>query len=341
MTRQSDPEQENARTTETAATGSIGASDPAAGPGTSSSNGDGSAYAGTSGFGGTVSRAGSAVRRWWLPEIPFARVAIMRAVIYLFLLYDIFYLRNDVIPHGHSPELYEPLWIGRVLPLPEPSVGLAQTLQVLIVVGSLVAATGRLPRLAGWTVAICYFEWLILSMSFGKVDHDHLALIIAVFALPTIGRARLTDDGASPAAGWAFRCIQVSVIFTYFGSALAKWVRNGAPFAWANGAVLTWAFIRRATDLARWSLDYPWLLRIAQWVMLTAEFLSPIVLFVKGKLLYLGAGFFLTFHLVTYLTLGIHFLPTVVCWLAFFPTEKLLPDRFRRASAPQPAEATA
>jgi hypothetical protein len=271
------------------------------------------------------------VARWWLPEIPHARVAIMRAVIYLFLIYDIFFFRNDVIPHGYSPELYQPLWIGRALPLPEPSVGLAQALQVIIVVGALIAATGRLPRLAGWTVALCYFEWLILSMSFGKVDHDHLALIVAAFVLPTIGRARFTDPGRSRAGGWAFRCIQVAVIFTYFGAALAKWVRNGAPFMWGNSAVLTWAFIRRGSSIARWSLDYPWMLRIGQWVMLIAEYLSPAVLFLRGRWLYLAAGFFLIFHLVTYLTLGIHFLPTVICWLAFFPTEKLLPRRLRPA----------
>ncbi|WP_205857241.1 hypothetical protein [Phytoactinopolyspora endophytica] len=331
MTRRFDPEQD-------VASGSEPAVGSASEPLGADAHGVATRVAGGSADSGTWRRVGSHVRAWWMPELPFARVAIMRAAIYLFLLYDIFYLRNDVIPHGHTPELYEPLWIGRALPLPEPSVGLAQTLQVLIVVGSLVAATGRLPRLAGWTVALCYFEWLILSMSFGKVDHDHLALVIAVFVLPTIGRARLSDHGGSPAAGWAFRCIQVSVIFTYFGSALAKWVRNGAPFAWANGAVLSWAFIRRATDLARWSLDYPWLLRIGQWVMLIAEFLSPIVLFVKGKWLYFGAAFFLTFHLVTYLTLGIHFLPTVICWLAFFPTEKLLPGRFRHTSDQQPVE---
>lgn len=283
----------------------------------------------------TWKRVTARVAEWWAPEVPYARIAIMRAAIYLFLIYDILYLRNDAIPHGYAPELYQPLWIGRVLPLPEPSVGLAQTLQVIIIAGSLVAATGRLPRLVGWTVALCYFEWLILSMSFSKVDHDHLALVIAVFVLPTLGRARLTDRGSTQAGGWALRCIQVAVIFTYFGSAMAKWVRNGTPFAWANGAVLTWAFIRRATDLARWSLDYPWLLRMGQWVMLIAEYLSPVVLFLRGKWLYFGAAFFLTFHLVTYLTLGIHFLPTVICWLAFFPTEQLLQGL--RELRPRPA----
>ncbi len=279
------------------------------------------------------------VAGWWTTPVPLARTAVFRAIVYLFLLYDIFFLVNDVVPHGYAPELYQPLFIGRVLPLPTPSPALVHSLQVVLVVGALVAATGRLPRLAGWIVALCYLEWLIIGMSFGKVDHDHLALLVALWVLPTVGRARFTDTTPSEAAGWAFRCIQVAVVATYVGSAFVKWVRNGAPFAWGGGAVFTWAIIRRGTELVSWVLDYPWMLRIAQWMLLIAEFLSPVVLFLHGKALVLAVGFYLSFHLVTYLSLGIHFLPTVVCWLAFFPLERIVPllGRLvaRRATTPE------
>jgi hypothetical protein len=279
------------------------------------------------------------VVRWWTAPIPLARVAVFRTVVYLFLLYDIFVLVNDVVPHGYAAELYRPLFIGRVLPLPEPSPPLVHTLQVVLVAGALVAATGRLPRLAGWVVAVCYLEWLIIGMSFGKVDHDHLALLVAMWVLPTVGRARFGDLTPSEAGGWAFRCVQVATIATYVGSAFAKWSRNGAPFAWGGSAVFTWAIIRRGTEFIDWILEYPWLLRISQWMLLIAEFLSPVVLFLRGKALLLAAGFFLSFHLVTYLSLGIHFLPTVICWLAFFPLEKLIPPVRRRTPAPTPAPA--
>jgi hypothetical protein len=273
---------------------------------------------------------------WWTTPVPLARVAIFRTVVYLFLLYDIFVLVNDVVPHGYAAELYRPLFIGRVLPLPEPSPVLVHTLQVLLVIGALVAATGRLPRLAGWVVAVCYLEWLVIGMSFGKVDHDHLALLVALWVLPTVGRARFGDLTPSEAGGWAFRCIQVATIATYVGSAFAKWSRNGAPFAWGGSAVFTWAIIRRGTEFIDWILEYPWLLRISQWMLLIAEFLSPVVLFLHGKALLLAVGFFLGFHLVTYLSLGIHFLPTVICWLAFFPLERLVPPVRRRQPAPTP-----
>ncbi|MBD0292361.1 MAG: hypothetical protein ICV70_02135 [Jiangellaceae bacterium] len=260
---------------------------------------------------------------WWTSPVPVARIAVFRTIVYLFLLYDIFVLVNDVVPHGHAAELYRPLFVGRVLPLPEPSPVLVQTLQVVLVVAALVAATGRLPRLAGWVVAVCYFEWLVIGMSFGKVDHDHLALLVAVWVLPTVGRARHDDRTPTEAGGWALRCVQVATIATYVGSGFAKWVRNGSPFAWANSAVFTWAIIRRGTDLIVWVLDFPWILRISQWMLVLAEFVSPVVLFLRGRALLLAVGFFLSFHLVTYLSLGIHFLPTVICWLAFFPLERL------------------
>lgn len=281
---------------------------------------------------------------WWVPPIPLARVAVLRAVVYLFLLFDIFFLSNDVIAHGYAPELYRPTWIARVLMLPSPTPELGEVLRLVIIVGALVAATGRLPRLAGWSVAAAYLTWLLYSVGFGYVYHDHMALVVAVWVLPTSGRARFTDARRSEAAGWAFRCTQVAVVLTYFGSACMKWIRNGSPIIWANSAVFSWAILRRGSDLVRWTLETPMLLRIGQWVLITAEFLSPIVLFLRGRALALSIGFFLGFHLMTYLALGIHFLPTVICWLAFMPLERLVPYVRRRVAAlrgerGQPADA--
>jgi len=273
----------------------------------------------------SLTRAGGAVVNWWCSPVPLARVAVLRVAIYLFVLYDIFFLTDDVIPMAYAPQFYQPTLIGRVLPLPEPTVALAQTLQIVIIVAALVAATGYLPRVAGWTVAVAYFEWMIISQGYGYVSHDHLALMVAVAVLPTIGRARFGERDSSEAAGWAFRCIQVATIATYFYSAVVKWVRSGSPATWANGAVFIWALMRRGSDMFRWLTDYPWVLIIAQWGLLIIEFLSPVVLFLRRRALYAAVAMFLGFHLMTYLALGIHFLPTVVCWLAFLPLERVVP----------------
>lgn len=280
-------------------------------------------------------RAARAAVAWWVRPAPLARVAVLRAVLYLFVVWDVLYLTNDVLGHAYAPDLARPLLLSRLLHLPGPSVPLAWTLLVLVVVASLVAATGRLPRVAGWTAGIAFLLWMLDSQGFSYVSHDHMALVLALLVLPTVGRARFTDTGSSEAAGWAIRVIQVATVLTYFGSAVVKWVRAGSPWAWANGSVFVWAILRRGSDVIRWTLEVPVLLHVGQWVLLVAEFLAPVALALRGRLLLALVAFFLVFHAMTFAALGIHFLPTAVCWLAFAPTERLVPwvqDRAARVA---------
>ncbi len=270
-------------------------------------------------------RAGRAVVAWWVRPVPLARIAVLRTVLYLFVVWDVLYLTNDVLGHAYAPDLARPLLLSRLLHLPGPSVPLAWTLLVLVVVASLVAATGRLPRLAGWTAGIAFLLWMLDSQGFSYVSHDHMALVLALLVLPTVGRARFTDTGSSEAAGWAIRVIQVATVLTYFGSAVVKWVRAGSPWAWANGSVFVWAIMRRGSEAIRWTLEVPVLLHVGQWVLLVAEFLAPVALALRGRLLLALVAFFLVFHAMTFVALGIHFLPTAVCWLAFAPSERLVP----------------
>lgn len=53
------------------------------------------------------------------------------------------------------------------------------------------------------------------------------------------------------------------------------------------------------------------------------ELLTPVVLFLRGRLLVLALGGLAAFHVMTYLAIEIHFLPTVVCLPAFLPLERL------------------
>ena len=55
------------------------------------------------------------------------------------------------------------------------------------------------------------------------------------------------------------------------------------------------------------------------------EFCSPVILWLKGRWQLMGALFFIGFHVANTAILLIHFLPTVVCWLAFAPLERILP----------------
>jgi hypothetical protein len=172
---------------------------------------------------------------------------------------------------------------------------------------------------------------VLIGMSDGKVDHDHLALVVALWVLPTVApdKARVgslyADQTQSEAAGWAIRCIQISVIATYFLSAIAKLRGAGWTLAWPNSAILTWAIVRRPNPVGLWLVQHPWMLHVMQWVGIIGEFLSLVVLWLRGRWQLLGALFFLGFHLANTVILGIHFLPTVICWLAFAPLERIVP----------------
>ena len=267
--------------------------------------------------------------RWFMPELPLARVAVFRVFIYIFIIIDVLTISGDVIAHGWTPEFYQPLWLARVLHIPAVSVVGAQILLAVIIVSSLLAAAGIVQRLSGWAAALSFGAWMFYTQGYGYVAHDHMALVIAAFVLPTIGAARFRDVATTSArAGWALRVVQISVVLTYFYSVLMKWIASGNIAHWGNGAVIIWALMRRGAEWSKPFLEMPGLLIAAQWATLVFEFLSPIALFLKGKWLYGVVAFFCLFHLMTYLALGIHFLPTVICWAAFLPLEKLVPKRF-------------
>jgi hypothetical protein len=276
-------------------------------------------------------RTASTWTGWFFPKVPMARIAWLRTVLYLFVILDMHAFVRDTRLKGESPGLYQPLFLARLFELPKPSVAITNTLYVVLLVTCLVAASNRLPRLSGWIVAPAFTWWVLIGMSDGKVDHDHLALVVALWVLPTVGRARYSDQTRSESAGWAVKCIQIAVIATYALSAVAKLRSGGWLPKWPSSAVLTWAIVRRPHALGEWLLNYPWVLIVMQWIGFIGELLSPIVLWLKGRWLLFAALFFLGFHVANTALLLIHFLPTAVCWLAFAPLERIPVRRRTRA----------
>lgn len=267
----------------------------------------------------------NAVERFLAPSLPLARVAWLRHIIYPFVLLDVLWIVTDPIPHGDvPPSLYRGLVVRDVLHLPAPSHLYVRVLLGVVVVSAVVAATGRLPRLAGWVCAVGMLDWVSNAFAYSKVDHDHFALVVALFVLPTVGRARVGDvDLRSQAAGWAIRMVQIGAVSIYFLSASAK-VRFGG-WGWANGATLIWALTRRPNGIGPWVGSHPTLTHALQWVVMVAEFCSPVLLWLRGRALYAALAFWAGFHLSTYLMLKIHFLPLAVCLLSFLPLERLSP----------------
>ena len=265
---------------------------------------------------------------WFMPVVPESRVAVLRTVLYLFVIIDIHPFVRDPIPLSRHPELHQPLMIESLLRLPPPSVPVTITLYLILIVGCLVAAANVLPRLAGGVVAAAFTWWAAIGMSYGKVDHDHLALVVALWVLPTVGviadRWRSVDRSAQ--AGWALKCIQISVIFTYSLSALTK-IRSGgwSVTSWPDSSILLWAIVRRPHGLGQFLLPYPELLHVIQWLTFTAELTAVVVLLLRGRALLAAALFWMGFHVFTLAILYINFAPTAICWLAFAPLERLAP----------------
>ena len=285
-------------------------------------------------------RALGAVRGFWTRPVPLARIAVFRTIAYLFVPVDVFLTTAWVSAHADVPTAYyQPLVIGQLLPLPTPTPTVVLVVQWALVATALAAATGRAPRLLGSAVFLLYLEWMVIAMSYGKVDHDRIAYLVALAVLPTIGVARWRDRRSSEAAGWAMAAVFVTVMLTYFLAAWAK-MRFGG-WDWATGSTITRAVIRRGTVLSEWTLDVPGLLTAAQWGMLVVEFAAPLMLLVRSDRARVAlVVFLLGFHLMVFGGLRIIFLPHCVAILSIVPWERF-PDavaevrrRLRRERTP-------
>ncbi|PRY51826.1 hypothetical protein LY71_101198 [Geodermatophilus tzadiensis] len=262
------------------------------------------------------------LRGFWTRPVPLARIAVFRTLAYLFVPVDVFLTTAWVSAHADVPTAYyQPLVVGRLLSLPTPTPTVVLVVQWALVACALAAATGRAPRLLGSAVFLLYLEWMVIAMSYGKVDHDRIAYLVALAVLPTIGVARWRDRRSSEAAGWAMAAVFVTVMLTYFLAAWAK-MRFGG-WDWATGSTITRAVIRRGTALSDWTLDVPGLLTAAQWGMLVAEFAAPLMLLVRSDRARVAlVVFLLGFHLMVFGGLRIIFLPHCVAILSILPWER-------------------
>jgi hypothetical protein len=268
--------------------------------------------------------------RWWFQPVPLGRVAAMRTLVYLFIPIDVLASTGWVLAHKDVPtSLYQPLLIARVLSLPSPTYPVVLTVFAALMACTLVAATGRAPRVLGTAVFLLYLQWMVIAMSYGKVDHDRFGFLVALAVLPTVGRARWGDPTSSERAGWAMRVTQIAVVATYF---LASWAKlRFGGIEWLTGATLTRAVLRRGNPLSSWTTHVPGLLVGFQFFLMGFELLSPIVFFVSERWRRLIVVGFYLFHLMTFAAIGISFLPHCVAMTSFLPLERVRPLDWLRA----------
>jgi hypothetical protein len=262
--------------------------------------------------------------KWLFSPVPLGRIAAFRTLVYLFVAADLVIFTPWVRAHANTPgELYQPLLAGRLLHLPTPTPLIVHSIFWALIVLAVAAATGRAPRLLGWAVFALYFEWMIIAMSYGKVDHDRFGFLVALAVLPTVGRARHGDKTLSAAGGWALRVTQIAVVCTYFLAAWAKLRFGGVD--WPTGAVLAQAIIRRGTWLADQIAVVPGLLIVSQFGIIAFELLSPLIFVVPQRWRWAVVTFFYSFHLMTFATITISFAPHLVALTSFLSLEKVRP----------------
>jgi hypothetical protein len=267
-----------------------------------------------------------AVTGWWFPPIGRGRVAALRLIAYVFIPIDVLVTTSWVGRHGDvGVALYQPLFLDRLLHLPVPTptvvtfVRLALLLATAVALAAGFTRSDRAVRASGVAVAALYLWWMLIAMSFGKVDHDRFGFLLLLFVLPTVGTARLGDRTPSAAAGWAVRMVQVAAVATYFLAAWAK-VRIGG-WGWVNGATLAWAIVRRGTWFSHWMLHVPSFLRTVQWLMVIGELSSPVLFALRRRAQVAVVVALFVFHLLTFAAIGIIFLPHLVALTSFLPLE--------------------
>jgi hypothetical protein len=274
---------------------------------------------------------------WLFAPVPLGRIAAFRALVYAFVTLDLLVFTPWVRSHANTPgDLYQPLQIGRLLHLPTPTHLLVWSVFWALLILSTAAAFGRAPRILGWAVFALYLEWMVIAMSYGKVDHDRVGLLVALAVLPTVGRARFGDKTLSDSAGWSLRLTQIVVVCAYFLSAWAKLRFGGLD--WPTSAVLAQAFIRRGTWLADQVAVIPGALIVAQFGIIIFELLSPLIFAVPRRWRWIGVALFYSFHLMTFALVTISFIPQMIALASFLPLERLRPvDRLRRRFRPHEA----
>jgi hypothetical protein len=292
-------------------------------------------------------RIGNRFMRWLFAPVPLGRVAALRTLTYLFIVFDVLvYSEAARLKETVPTELYVPLHVDAVLfPfIPDPSTVVVQTCFWGLLILSPIAAIGIFPRLLGSIIFLLYFEWMLVFNSYGKVDHDRFAFLVALAVLPTIGRARHGDKTLSAKAGWAFRLVQLSVVATYFLAAWAKLRFGGLEWLW--GTSLTWAILRRGTEWSNWMLDHVWMIKTSQVGIIAFELMSPIIFFVNDRIRPYIVAYFYVFHLVTWLAITISFAPHLIAMTSFLALERVRPLHWirlgfdRAIGRMRPAEAT-
>jgi hypothetical protein len=115
----------------------------------------------------------------------------------------------------------------------------------------------------------------------------------------------------SQQAGWALKCIQISVVFTYFLVRVDQDPKRRLEHHQLAGELDPALGDRSSTTRPGPIPACPIrsLLHLMQWLSFTAELTAVVVLWLRGRALLAAAVFWMGFHVFTLAMLYIHFAP--------------------------------
>ena len=255
--------------------------------------------------------------RYWFDPVPAERVDVFARIVAATVLFTVFVTDQWNTIHEHAPrDFYRPVLLARVLHLGPPTSATMTALRIVLAVGAVWMFTRRAPRAAAASVFVSYVVWLLWAFSWSKVDHDRLTIVVALLVLALTPRVGAAVEQLS---GWALRVVQVVFVLAYPFSAWAK-IRFGG-WGWMSSATFARAIVRRGSSLGDALLSHPGLLVAGQWAFIAFEVVTLVLLFPRApRWLRVAAliGVFLL-HLMTFLMIGISFLPHTICLTAFLP----------------------
>lgn len=264
---------------------------------------------------------------WWFRPAPLERLHVFRVLVYLYVPLDVLTTRW-VQHHGLVPaSWYEPLWFARLLHIPAPTRTSMAIVVALLLVVPFVGAAGFARRVVAPAVALLYSYWAFVAFTYGKVDHDRVALLTALAVLCTVPwrappeRSGGVNGGDDTRAGWALSMVQASFMLTYFLAGVTKLLVGGP--GWVTSTTLERAITRRGTMFGDVLLDFPiWVLYAMQFLILAFELTAPAML-LRNRIGRIYVWSAILFHVVSLVGITIYFRSHLVCVIAFFPLERL------------------
>ena len=270
---------------------------------------------------------GARWRRYWFDPVSVERLDVFARIIAVVVAYTAASKDGWAAQHVDAPAaFYQPVLLARIIHLGPPTATTLLIVRAVVVIAAVWMVTRRAPRAAAATALVSYTIWLLWAFSWSKVDHDRLTIVVALLVLALTPR---TGPAVERLSGWALRMVQVVFVLAYPFSAWGK-IRFGG-WGWMNSVIFSASIVRRGTWIGDHLLSAPRLLVLAQWSFIIFEVATVVLLFPRAPkwMRYSALVGVLLLHGMTFLMIGISFLPHTICITAFFPLEHLS-RRWRR-----------